>query len=243
MDTRLIYLLTLLPPLPPLGEAPPIPLSDLLALLRQQGGADLELLAGLLEAEPSLRAALEEWLVNMPGSRAVPGALPQPLRGLFDEERVAGIAEEAWVGSVAQAYLELLSEAGNRLGSTLLSRWAVWEGSLRRELARRRAGLRGDGAGPGQEPPLEMDPGVEAALAAWAAALSRGADGGRLGAAMEAEVSLDQERLAFLGRESPRYSFALDELVAYLLQVRLLERHQRLDRQRGRTLLQAAGAL
>jgi hypothetical protein len=35
----------------------------------------------------------------------------------------------------------------------------------------------------------------------------------------------------------------MDELVAYLLQLRLLERHQPLDRQRGRTLLKAVGAL
>ena len=120
VDTRLTYLLTLLPPLPPLGETPPLTLADALVLLRQQGGADLELLAGLLEAESLLQHALDEWLANPPGSRVVPGALPPPLRALFDDERMAGMTEEAWVGSVRQAYLDLLSEAGHRLGSTLL---------------------------------------------------------------------------------------------------------------------------
>ena len=38
MDTRLTYLLTLLPPLPPLGETPPLTLAEALVLLRQQGG-------------------------------------------------------------------------------------------------------------------------------------------------------------------------------------------------------------
>ena len=243
MDTRLAYLLTLLPPLPPLGEPPPITVADALVLLRQQGGADLELLAGLLEAESLLREALDEWIVNPPGSRVVPPALPQPLRALFDEELLAGMTEEAWVGSVRRAYLDLLSKAGHRLGSSLLSRWSTWEGSLRLHLARQRARLRGDRDDPEQGSPPDDDPALEAALATWSAARSRGGDAGRLGAAMEAEVSLDVARLAFLTRESPRYSFALDELVAYLLQLRLLERHQRLDRQRGRTLLKAVGAL
>jgi hypothetical protein len=84
---------------------------------------------------------------------------------------------------------------------------------------------------------------MEAALAAWSAARSRGGDAERLGAAMEAEVSLDVARLAFLTRESPRYSFTMDELVAYLLQLRLLERHQHLDPQRGRALLREVAAL
>ena len=243
MDTRLTYLLTLLPPLPPIGEPPPITLAEALSLLRQQGGADLELLAALLESESLLQHSLDEWIVNPPGSRVVPRALPQPLRALFDDELVAGMTEEAWVGSVRQAYLDLLCDAGHRLGSDLLSRWSEWEGSLRLNLARQRARLRGDRDEPGQGPPSGDKPGLEAALAAWSAALSRGAGTDRLGAAMAAEVSLDRARLAFLAGESPRYSFAMDELVAYLLQLRLLERHQQLDRQRGRTLLKAVGAL
>ena len=243
MDTRLTYLLTLLPPLPPLGETPPITLVDALALLRQQGGADLELLAGLLESESVLRHALDEWIVNPPGSRVVPGALPPRLRALFDDELVAGNTEQAWIDTVRKAYLELLSAAGHRLGSKLLSRWSGWEGSLRLNVAQRRARLRGDRDEPSPGRTPEADPELEAALAAWGAARSRGTDVNRLGAAMEAEVSLDVARLAFLTRESPRYSFAMDELVAYLLHLRLLERHQQLDPQRGRTLLKAVGAL
>ena len=243
MDTRLIYLLTLLPPLPPLGETPPLTLADTLVLLRQQGGADLELLAELLDAEPLLRSSLDEWVVHPPGSRVVPGALPQPLRALFADELVAGMTEEAWVGAVRQAYLELLSEAGRRLGSNLLSRWSGWEGDLSLNLARRRARLLGDRGDAEQGPAPEIDPGLEAALSAWSATRSRSTDAERLGVALEAEVSLDRARLAFLAGESPRYSFALDELVAYLLQLRLLERHQRLDPKRGRALLEEVATL
>jgi len=243
VDTRLTYLLTLFPQLPPLGETPPLSMADALVLLRQQGGTDLELLAELLESESLLREALDEWLVNPPGSRVVPGALPPPVRALFAEARMLGMTEEAWVGSVRQAYLDLLSESAHRLGSTLLSRWSRWEGSLGLNLARHRAQMRGDRDEHAQGPPPVVDPWLESALTAWNATRSRGGDAGRLGAAMEAEISLDAARLAFLERESPRYSFAMDELVAYLLHLRLLERHQQLDPQRGRGLLKAMGAL
>lgn len=243
METRTTYLLTLLPQLPALGETPPLALADALRLLRQQGGADLELLADLLEAEPLLREALEEWVVNPSGSRTVPGDLPSPVRELFDEDLVRGLAEEAWVDAVWQAWFDLLSETGRRHGYGLLSRWAAWEASLRRQLARRRAQVRGDRDEPGEVPPPDVDPVMEAALAAWSAAQLRDAAAGRLDAAMEAEVSLDRARLAYLEGEAPRYTFALDELVSYLLRLRLLERHRLLDRSRGRTLLKEVSAL
>jgi len=243
LDTRLTYLLTLLPPLPPLGKPPQLTLAQVLALLRQQGGADLELLAGLLETEAPLRRALDEWVVNPPGLRVAPDDVPRALRAHFVDERVASMTEAAWVGSVWEAYLGLLSDAGRRFGSDLLKRWSRWEESVRTNLAQRRALLRGDRDELGPGILAETDPSVEAALAAWSEARSRGAQAERLGAAMEAELALDRARLAVLVEWSPRYSFALDELVAYLLQLRLLERHQRLDGQRGRALLKAVAAL
>jgi hypothetical protein len=60
---------------------------------------------------------------------------------------------------------------------------------------------------------------------------------------MEAEVSLERAQLAFLEEESRRYSFTMDELAAYLLHLRLLERRQRLDRGRGRAMLKEIAAL
>jgi len=242
VDTRLTYLLTLFPKLPSLGETPPLTMANALVLLRQQGGTDLELLAELLEAESLLREALDEWIVNPTGSRVVPSSLPPPLRALFNEGRMLDLTEETWVGSVRQAYLDLLSESAHRVGGTLLARWSRWEGSMRLNLARHRARLRGDRDEHAEGPPA-VDPWLEAALTAWSATRSRGGEAERLGAAMEAEIALDAARLSFLERESPRYSFAMDELVAYLLHLRLLERHQQLDQQRGRTLLKEVGAL
>jgi hypothetical protein len=60
---------------------------------------------------------------------------------------------------------------------------------------------------------------------------------------MEAERLLDQGRLEFLDREAPRYSFTVDELAAYLLKLRLLERQRRQDPARGRELLRQAATL
>ncbi len=219
MDSRLCYLLTRLPHLPPLDQPLPITLEETLDLLRRQGGEDLERLADVFAAEGPLREALDEWVVTLPGSRAVPATLPPALQSLFDEDKVAAMSEESWVGAVWDTYLGLLSEAGHHYGSRLLTRWSAWEADLRLGVARQRERLRGD---PGKPGPEHTAPGGTVGLAA----------------AMETEFDLDLSRFAFLEQESPRYSFTRDELVAYLLQLRLHERRRRWDRQRGRALLE-----
>ena len=240
---RYYYLLTLLPPLPPPGAALPVTMAEALGRLRQQGERDLERLADALESEAGLRDALEEWVLNPQGSRAVPAALPPSLAALFEEERVAGTGEDAWIDAVWQAWYDLQAAVGREVGSRLLPRWAAWETALRLRLARSR-GLSRSG-GPAAEPPEGREDGfgLDAVLAAWDAARARGRGGQGLPAAMEAEEFLEQARLEFLDREAPRYSFAVDELAAYLLKLRLLERRQGLDPEKGRALLREAAAL
>jgi hypothetical protein len=243
VDNRRYYLLTLLPPLPALGEPRPITLSEALGRLRQQGGRDLEKLADALEAEAGLRDALDEWVRNQPGSRAFPRTLPAPLASLFAEDRIAASGEDAWVGAVWQAWFDLLARLGRSIGSGLLVRWVAWEGALRLHLARYR-GHRGEG-----RPVFELAGeqgdafGLAAVLAAWATVRENGRAGKGLTAAMEAEELLERARLDFLERENPRYSFSVDELVAYLLKLRLLARHLRLDPEKGRALLSGVAAL
>lgn len=240
---RYYYLLTLLPPLPPLGAALPVTMAEALGRLRLQGERDLERLADALESEAVLRDALEEWVLNPQGSRTVPAALHPSLAALFEEGRVAGVGEDAWVDAVWQAWFDLLADVGRGVGAGLLPRWAAWETALRLRLARSRGLSRGDG--PAAEPPegREDVPGLDAVLAAWDAARSRGRGGPGLHAAMEAEELLEQARLEFLDREAPRYSFAMDELAAYLLKLRLLERRQGRDPGKGLSLLREATAL
>jgi len=243
VDNRLFYLLTLLPPLPALGEQPAVTLPEALGLLRQQGGRDFELLADTLGAENELRDALAEWVRNTPVTRSAPAALPPFLTALFDEERIADFAEDAWVDAVWQAWFGEVAHAGRSIGSRLLPRWVAWETALRSRLARRRAG-----GGAEDEPRVTLDepgdpPDLDAVVAAWHAAREQGAAEGPLPVAVEAELLLERARLDFLDAEDPRYSFSLDELVAYLLKLRLLDRRARLEPEAGRSLLRRAVAL
>jgi len=217
-------------------------MAEALARLRMQGERDLERLADALESEAGLRDALEEWVLNPEGSRAVPAALPPSLAALFEEGRVGGTGV-AWIDAVWQAWFDLQADVGREVGSRLLPRWAAWETALRLRLARSRGLSPSDG--PAAQPPEGREDGfgLDAVLAAWDAARARGRGGQGLPAAMEAEELLEQARLEFLDREAPRYSFAVDELAAYLLKLRLLERRQGQDPEKGRALLREAAAL
>jgi hypothetical protein len=218
-------------------------MAEALGRLRQQGGRDLERLADALGSEAGLRDALEEWVLNPEGSRSVPAAVPPSLAALFEEGRVGGTGGVAWIDAVWQAWFDLQADVGREVGSRLLPRWAAWETALRLRLARSRGLSRSDG--PAAESPEGREDGfgLDAVLAAWDAARARGRGGPGLPAAMEAEELLEQARLEFLDREAPRYSFAVDELAAYLLKLRLLERRQGLDPEKGRALLREAAAL
>lgn len=238
---RFYYLLTVLPPLPSVGGALPITMAEALALLRQQGEG-LEPLTDAFETEQPLRDALDEWVSNPPGSRALPAAIPPPLASLFDEAAIAGSTEDAWVDAVWQAWLDLLAGAGRRVGSALLPRWTAWEAALRRRLAGRRRGQREERVSSGGQEEDGDGFRQDAILAEWTAARSRGGGLG-LAAAMQAEETLDERRLDFLDEESPRYTFTVDEVVAYLLKLRLLERWQRLDPEKGRALVSQVATL
>lgn len=242
MDTRRLYLLTRLPPLPGPGEPLPVTLSEALTLVRQQGAPDLDLLAATLEAEGGVREALDEWILGAPGSRRAPAGLPDAVRSLFDERRVAALAEDAWVDAVWLAWFGLLADVGRAIGSRLLFRWAAWEIALRLRLARSRGLGRG-------EPPEgirdvgERDSGLDGILAAWDSVRERGSAGMELAAAMEAEQILERARLEYLRAGAHPYSFTLDELVSYLLSLLLLDRRRRLDPERGRAILTEVAAL
>lgn len=241
MDNRRFSLLTALPPLPALGEPLPITLAEALGRLRQQGGRDLESLADALAAEGLLREALEEWVLGPSGSRIVPVALPPTLRALFDEELVAGMPEDAWIDAVWQEWFDLMAAVGRSIGAPLLSRWSAWESAVRARVAVSRRPDRGEGAQ--SSPPGADDPALDSLLAAWDTVRERGREGREIAAAMEAEQILDEGRLAFLDDAALRYSFTMDELAAYFLKLRLLERRRRWDPARGREFLAQAAAL
>jgi hypothetical protein len=246
VDNRLHYLLTLFPPLPSPDEPLPVTLAEVVRHLRQQGGGDLAVLADLLEADAVLREALEEWIVNEAPLRSPPEGLPPRLESLFDNQLRESLGELAWVEAVLGAYGDLRREVGERLGSDLFWLWVSYDETLRRQLALHRARLGATGKAPDQEAPAPYGVRHEALVAAdeWTASLERAKGGGEsLDDVLEAEMALDRARLAFLEKETPRYAFTLDELVAYLLRLQVLERYQRLDPERGRALLKEVATL
>ena len=243
VDNRRYYLLTLLPPLPAPGEPLPITLSEALGRLRQQGGRDLERLADALDAEARMREALDEWVLAAPGPRTAPSSLPPALAAHFDEERMAAAGEDTWVEAVWRAWYGLVAAVGKEIGSPLVARWTAWEAALREGLARRRGSQGGETA---SAPPLGADEdgaALEALLVSWDRTRERGRGERALGAALDAEELLERARLEFLQREAAPYSFSADELVSYLLRLRLLERRRRLDPEKGREILRQAAAL
>jgi hypothetical protein len=103
-------------------------------------------------------------------------------------------------------------------GSALLARHDAWERALRNSLATLRAERLGRPAQAYLRPALPMDEALaasasDAALAAFKAASPR-----------EGELAIERARWSFLDRECPFQTFDLESLVAYRLELQVLER-------------------
>jgi hypothetical protein len=60
---------------------------------------------------------------------------------------------------------------------------------------------------------------------------------------MKAEKTIDQYRLDFIRSLAISYSFSADELIAYMLELRIFARYARLDLEKGRKILQEVTAI
>lgn len=181
----------------------------------------LDILAECFTVEPVLR--------RMQKSRLV-AHLPEPPAELMDllpdciRERVAvwpsREEEVAWHENVCFAWFEFMHRTGHTAGSRLLQRWSAWEMTLAVYLANARDTAE---SAPVKERPVSSEaPAFD--YAALVAEWHNAAD------PMIGEHKLDEARFAFLASESTRYSFEIDELVLYLLKLRLLSRYAALDR-------------
>lgn len=232
MAGNLVYLLTLLPTLPALGE--PIPAEDPFARLREDGHPDLLLLADLLEAEETIcRHAFTRFVQDDREKRpALPETLPEPLVEALTRDE--SIHEAAWLDQAYAAWFGALAKAGEAIGSPLLTDWANTEHALRAGFARHRKPHAAVEPAPGDDPfdaPLPTDP------AGWIDAYYA------IPEPLKAERLLDEARIDHLRRSAIDYSFATDELVAYLLQLRILRRHAAMDREAGLKIIQEVTAL
>ena len=233
MSARLYYLLALLPPLPALGDAPPIDMAELLRIIDQERITDARLLAEAFKFQAQLMQAATLKLLgysagDTAGTYSFGPDSPPVLIELFLRD-VNEIGEDVWFTELWVEHLGFFHSVGKTLGSALLCRWAAWEKALRVQLQLARTGA--------------VDPGLKTGvidahdhrelIAEWRAASDP----------MHGEKVLDQARMDFIETESRRYSFGIDELAAYFLKLSLLTRHAQMDRLEGHKILEEVTAL
>lgn len=234
MSTRLYYLLAFLPPLPPLGDPPPIDMAELLRIVDQERISDARLLAESFNFQAQLMQAATIKLLgyssgDTAGTYSFGANSPPVVIDLFLRDPQE-IGEDIWLTQLWIEYLDFFDSVGKTLGSSLLSRWASWEKSLRSQLLAARTGAGLDA----RHKDLALGPHDHRELIAeWRAASDP----------MIGEKILDQARMDFIERESRRYSFGIDELAAYFLKLSLLNRHAQMDRQEGIKILEEVTAL
>lgn len=232
MSARLYYLLALLPPLPALGDAPPLGMAELLRIIDQERISDARLLAEAFKFQAQLMQAATLKLLgysagDTAGTYSFGPDSPPVLIELFLRDPNE-IGEDVWFTELWVEHLGFFHSVGKTLGCPLLCRWAAWEKALRLQLQAARSG--GD-----------TDLKVNATdshdhrelIAAWRAATDP----------MDGEKILDQARIDFIEAESRRYSFGIDELAAYFLKLSLLTRHAQMDRPGGHKILEEVTAL
>lgn len=251
MAAGLYYLLSFLPPLPDIGDPPPITLEEVARLVRDLPGREIRALFEVIELESTLQAMVRRRLgLEAPGGNASPstdlggeGRLPPALATFFSEEQAA-VPEDAWLTHLWDAFYREIARLGAATGCDLLTTWSHWERSLRWQLAATRskalaeAGpLPMEGAkavpcqGPAEMPAdLALDGGYDHSALIHEACLAQDP--------LASERILDEGRARFLEQQAGRYSFRIEELIAYILKLRLLLRHARLNRTEGIHILE-----
>lgn len=102
--------------------------------------------------------------------------------------------------------------------SVLLARHNAWERALRNALAALRAGRLGRPAEAYLRPALPIDEALAANASDTAQAAFKAAS------PLEGELAIERARWSFLDRECPFQTFDLESLVAYRLELQILER-------------------
>ncbi|GAB4278040.1 MAG: hypothetical protein Kow0029_21100 [Candidatus Rifleibacteriota bacterium] len=237
MASKLFYLMTFLPALPDnLGD--PLTEEDALARIRDEADENLLLLADLLDAENLIeKTAIQAYVLNNSEFKPeLSERLPEEFTAAF--MRFKEVGEAVWLTDVYTAWFNLMIELSGKVGSKLLSDWAKWEFSLRTALRIERM------KNQTQQQDLSLiipefmnnfDFNVDhsSLVEGWKA----------ISDPMAAEKYLDQNRIDFLRGVGASYSFDVEELVAYMLELRIHKRYARLSPEQGRKLLEEVTAL
>jgi hypothetical protein len=234
---NLYYLMTVLPSLPALGE--PLVHEDALAKIREETDEKLLLLADLIECESEIeKCALQHFVVGSKDYQPeFSRRIPEKFVETFMNYTVS--RESEWLTQIYAAWFDLLIEIGDQTGSRLLQEWAQWEYSLRAGLRYER--LKNAGKLPADTEALVPEFFRETDEIHDHSALIESCKS--FTEPMKAERHLDQARVDFLRKAADQYSFSVDELIAYMLELRIHNRYARLSPDKGRKILEEVTAL
>lgn len=246
MANRLFYLLSYLPSLPGLSGTPPIEFSRALQLVKSEGDSGLAVVAEafelenkLLEIFPPIGKVSDNFDAVASGSAGI--EFPEIFKPCFSRKPSA-LQESDWLSSVWTAFFMFLDQVGSAVGSSLLQDWACHEYSFRYEMALRRNAAMGTSGHSGMEmPDKQLLSSFRDRAGDWnhSSLITTGLS---LRNPMETEKFFDEARISFIEERSERYSFSLDELVGYLLTLRLIVRHSKFDAAKGEKILQEVTA-
>ena len=230
------YLLTLLPSLPAnLGDK--VSIDEAYRLIKLEDSSKLDYLVDVLSVEDLIKDFALQYYVqgNKSYEFELPKSLPDSFQKVFNSFNEK--SEPDWTTDVYAAWFDMLINTGRQVGSSILAEWAKWEYSLRINLMidrLKKAGLEYDET---ELIPdyIRYDNSYETSSLVEAYR--------KCSEPMKAERALDTSRLDFIRSLATSYSFSADELVAYMLELRIYERYARLDPEKGRKILQEVTAL
>ncbi|MBF0117290.1 MAG: DUF2764 family protein [Desulfobacterales bacterium] len=192
----------------------PITIHEVLKNIDQEKAKDLIPLVNLFEIEETLNKNILNKII---GNSSETIEVPQLIVEAFNKD-IKEVGEDKWLTCIWEAFFDFASGVGKVIGSPLLSKWISWEKSLRYQIAEVRSSKT-------YEQNYEWD--HKSLLGEWRA----------INDPLAGEKILDEERIKFIDEESKRYSFTIDEIVAYLLKVNLLSRYVKLKKEEGIKIL------
>lgn len=232
MSGKLFYLMTRLPSLPNLGEM--LTDEDIMARVREESGENITLFADLLDLENEIIRCASEYFVKenreyKPDfSDIVPAEFVQEFMTFID------MPEAEWLGHIYVEWFRLIHKLGRKTHSDLLVDWTRWEYTLRYNMFSERMKRAGFQHGDSDHPPRDIVdiPGDAPDHSGTVAEYFTFEE------PIKAEKYIDQIRIDYLRDAVVRFTFSVDELVAYMLEYRIHLRYAGLDPEKGRKILE-----
>ncbi len=229
------YLLTVLPSLPELGEK--VAADDIYSMVKSEGSSKFDYLIDILSSEDEIaKCGLQYYVLqNKEYEAEISANLPEDFVKVFYSFKEKSEAD--WMTAIYRAWFDMLVDTGKKTGSKLIVEWAKWEYSLRINFMVDRLKKAGIDSEEAVQIPDFMSFGNDYDNASLVEAYNRTTE------PLKAEKALDQARIEFIRNSAISYSFSTDELIAYLLELRIHKRYARLNPEQGRKILKEVTAL